>query len=130
MVPAPERFSITTCCPMSSLSFGAMVRAVMSVPPPGEEGTTSLTGRVGYALCACTISDAANENAKDTSASTALLYVIATTPPGCFVLCRFDAADRRARVPAFHHHDAVPIRISAHDDVQEVGTRQHAHLLV
>jgi hypothetical protein len=34
---------------MDSLSFGPMIRAVASTPPPGANGTTSRTGRVGYA---------------------------------------------------------------------------------
>ena len=45
--PAPVRFSTTTGWPQSSASFGAVVRAMMSVTPPGEKATTILTARFG-----------------------------------------------------------------------------------
>src|SRR5688572_28146484 len=38
--PAPVRFSITTGCPQFSLIFCEMMRASVSVPPPGENDTT------------------------------------------------------------------------------------------
>src|SRR3954470_12713853 len=46
--PAPARFSTTTCCPRSSPSAGAMMRAVVSVPPPGSKPTTVVMGLAGY----------------------------------------------------------------------------------
>src|SRR5688572_8652745 len=52
MVPAPGRFSTTTCCPRYSDTFGATARAVMSVPPPGADGTTKRIAREGYGACA------------------------------------------------------------------------------
>ena len=51
--PAPVRFSITTGCPQFSLIFCAMMRASVSVPPPGENGTTKRIGLVGNFCCAC-----------------------------------------------------------------------------
>ena len=42
-VPAPGRFSITNCLPKRSVSFCAISRPIMSVPPPGANGTTKLT---------------------------------------------------------------------------------------
>src|SRR5215813_10333059 len=48
MVPAPGRLSMMNCCPRPSVSFGAMMRATMSVPPPAEDGTTIRTGLPGY----------------------------------------------------------------------------------
>src|SRR3982750_2887418 len=50
--PAPARFSTTTCWPRSSESAGAMMRAVVSVPPPGSKPTTVVTGLFGYWACA------------------------------------------------------------------------------
>src|SRR6266571_5145038 len=44
LVPAPGRFSTTTCWPRSSESFEASRRALMSTPPPGVKPTRSLTG--------------------------------------------------------------------------------------
>src|SRR6185503_12764741 len=49
--PAPVRFSTTTGWPQSSPSFGAMVRAMMSVTPPGENATITRTGLAGQ-FCA------------------------------------------------------------------------------
>src|SRR5438046_746275 len=50
--PAPARFSTTTCWPRSSASAGAMMRAVVSVPPPGSKPTTVVIGFAGYEPCA------------------------------------------------------------------------------
>ncbi len=52
--PAPGLFSTITCCPSSSLSFGAISRAMMSLEPPGEKPTTMRTGFEGK-LCAVAI---------------------------------------------------------------------------
>src|SRR6266446_6533504 len=46
--PAPPRFSTTTAWPHFCESFAATVRAVMSVPPPGANGTMNVTGFAGY----------------------------------------------------------------------------------
>src|SRR5258708_3646114 len=45
---APGRLSTTTGWPHISASLGPMVRARMSMPVPGENGTTILTGCVGH----------------------------------------------------------------------------------
>src|SRR5260221_7264490 len=44
MPAAPLRFSITTGCFHLSVSLVATVRAEMSVPPPGGNGTIQVTG--------------------------------------------------------------------------------------
>src|SRR5262245_6636678 len=49
--PAPPRFSTTTCWPSTSETRAAMMRATMSEPLPGPNGTTSVTKRLGQ-LCA------------------------------------------------------------------------------
>ena len=47
VLPAPGRFSMTSCWPSRSDNHCPMSRAVMSVPPPGGNPTTKRTGRVG-----------------------------------------------------------------------------------
>ena len=47
IVPAPGRLSTMTCWPSRSVSLGARMRAMMSVPPPAEDGTTMRTGLAG-----------------------------------------------------------------------------------
>src|SRR5258706_10740649 len=61
---APGRLSTTTGCPHISASFGPTVRARMSMPVPGENGTTIFTGCVGQD-CAC----AARHHASSPNAS-------------------------------------------------------------
>src|SRR6185436_3889973 len=52
--PAPPRFSMTMPCPSRSESGCAMMRAEVSTPPPGGQGTISLIGWFGYPCCAWT----------------------------------------------------------------------------
>ena len=51
MPPAPPRFSTMTVEPPdfahSAVSFAATVRAEISVPPPGANGTMKVTALVG-----------------------------------------------------------------------------------
>src|SRR5574341_2682332 len=63
---APGRLSTTTCCPSASLSFTPMVRASVSVLPPGANGTTNRTGRVGYC---CDRTGAAQASARKKAAT-------------------------------------------------------------
>ncbi len=44
---APERFSTRTGWPRACRRWSATVRARMSVDPPGAQGTTMVTGRLG-----------------------------------------------------------------------------------
>src|SRR5690349_15570479 len=48
--PAPGLFSITTGCFSRAASSGAMMRARLSDPPPGANGTIKRIGRVGKDL--------------------------------------------------------------------------------
>src|SRR6478672_11596556 len=50
--PAPGRLSMTTGTFQRSASFWATRRPVISVPPPGANGTIIRTGFVGYDGCA------------------------------------------------------------------------------
>src|SRR3989442_5155454 len=53
MLPlAPGRFSTTTGTLHRALNLSPSVRARMSMPVPGENGTTIVTGRLGYVVCA------------------------------------------------------------------------------
>src|SRR5216684_2665369 len=45
--PAPVTFSTTTVWPRPLVMRSAMMRAMVSVGPPAENGTTMLSGRVG-----------------------------------------------------------------------------------
>jgi hypothetical protein len=47
VLPAPPRLSMTICCPSISPIFGANTRAMMSVLPPGANGTIMRTGFAG-----------------------------------------------------------------------------------
>jgi hypothetical protein len=49
--PAPARLSTTTATPSSCDSGCAMMRAMASVAPPGDQGTMNLIGLVGQ-VCA------------------------------------------------------------------------------
>ena len=50
MLPAaPPRLSTTTCWPSDWLSESDRIRAMMSVGPPGANGTTTVMGRSGKA---------------------------------------------------------------------------------
>src|SRR5215475_1931864 len=49
LAPAPGLFSITTCWPQTSESRAPTLRAMMSVAPPGTNGTMRRTKRVGQA---------------------------------------------------------------------------------
>src|SRR5947209_3063448 len=64
--PAPGLFSTTTDCPHTSCRRLEMSRAVMSVEPPGVNGTTTRTGFTGQSAA-----DARRDNAG--AASTAAL---------------------------------------------------------
>src|ERR1700730_17599584 len=50
--PAPPRLSTTICWPIDLLILSATMRPSASLPPPGGNGMTSVTGRVGYAWAA------------------------------------------------------------------------------
>src|SRR6185436_16625767 len=64
MLPlAPGRFSTTNGWLSDSPSACARMRAKTSVPPPGDEGTTSFTGRAGQSW-ACAPKPRTNSAAK------------------------------------------------------------------
>src|SRR5262245_46886289 len=52
LAPPPPRFSTTICWPQISDSLPATTRAMASVPPPGGNGTTNRTKRLGQVDCA------------------------------------------------------------------------------
>src|SRR5690606_30778570 len=51
--PAPATFSMTTGCPSLSDIFWPIRRATPSVALPAPNGTTMVTGLVGYVVWAC-----------------------------------------------------------------------------
>src|SRR5438067_12134248 len=68
--PAPARFSTMNGWPRISAIFGVTVRATMSVPPPGGNGTTTRIGLDGK-LCASALLARASATAKRHCFSTA-----------------------------------------------------------
>ena len=52
VLPAPGRFSTTTCWPSARESFSVISRQMMSGVPPAACDTMNLTGRAGQVLCA------------------------------------------------------------------------------
>ena len=71
---APGRFSTSTGWPSRSESLGWMMRATVSLPPPGAKGTMSVTGRVGNA-CAKAAPVAAPNAAKSAALAMNLMPV-------------------------------------------------------
>src|SRR5438105_3163640 len=69
--PAPPTFSITIGCPSDTRIRSAMMRAAVSVDPPGGNGTTSVSERIGQ-LWAC----AAPTPARTASASAARYFLM------------------------------------------------------
>src|SRR5215212_6964807 len=55
--PAPGRLSTTTGWPSALAKPSDITRATTSVKPPGENGTTSVTGLLGYAVGVCVCAD-------------------------------------------------------------------------
>src|SRR4051812_49755230 len=87
MLPAaPTRFSTSTGCPRRSVSFGARMRELMSVGPPGAKGTTQRIGWLGKAgaVCAC----AAHAPSVATAASVRTSVDLDLIPPPGSVLLR------------------------------------------
>src|SRR5687768_1411242 len=74
--PAPGRLSTITVCFNRFVSSGAMMRATMSVLPPGAHGTRSRTGFSGHALTAAEAGDALANDATTARAKTARRVVL------------------------------------------------------
>src|SRR5882672_7268420 len=58
--PAPPTFSTTTVWPRGARMRSAMMRAAVSVEPPGGNGTTRVIGREGYPCACATAAQATN----------------------------------------------------------------------
>src|SRR6186713_823937 len=70
--PAPPTFSTTTVCPSAVPMRCAMIRAMESVEPPGGNGLTSVTVRVGNDCAAATTQNA------ETSSPRKSLFILCT----------------------------------------------------
>src|SRR5499426_789811 len=106
VLPAPGRFSTTTCCPSARVSRTPIARQMMSGVPPAACVTIILIGRVGQ-LCA----PASPEASAGSSANAAAIKVFIVPPSG---------ARRRA-----HELDRLPFAdriVGAEDDL----ARTHA----
>ena len=74
--PAPGLFSTTTGCPSATDSFSLIVRARMSVVPPGAKGTMYLIGLLGQ-VCAYALPAAANAAAANITTTRIALFIVA-----------------------------------------------------
>ena len=74
-VLAPGRFSITTGWPQSSLIFCPVRRAMMSAGPPGGNGTTMRTARLGKPLASWAAAEAAAASASATMTAPAVRHI-------------------------------------------------------
>src|SRR5262245_58393144 len=91
-------FSTTTLWPGGARMRSAMIRAVVSVDPPGGKGDTSVTGRVGN-VCACVYAHAI-------ASATAIAKLLIPTSARMHAGCAADA-DRflpQAQVPQAPGH--------------------------
>src|SRR5258706_15284183 len=82
--PAPERLSTTTDWPKLALNFCAMMRPIVSIPPPGANGTINRIGRVGYCsrdVDACAIISAAAADSRTFASRKGPCPLLASTPP-------------------------------------------------
>src|SRR3954468_12403008 len=83
MPPAPPTFSTITVQPSNSESRGARIRPIRSPPPPAANGTTIVTGRVGYS-CAAAGAISAQTSAAATSERRTSLATDAAGLDGAF----------------------------------------------
>src|ERR1700731_1606150 len=81
--PPPGRFSTTTW-PTRLVNSCPVIRAMVSIGPPGGNGTIILIGRSGYFCCAATRSIAGNPIAAPAIAERTLRLVAMTILPGVF----------------------------------------------
>src|SRR5579862_5836845 len=68
--PAPPAFSTITVWPSGPRMRSAMMRAAVSVDPPGGKGTSSVMGRAGKVVCAPAVT------ADNASATAAMSFFI------------------------------------------------------
>src|ERR1700688_1218091 len=81
--PPPGRFSTTTW-PTRLVISCAVIRAMVSIGPPGGNGTIILIGRSGYFCCAKARPMAGNPIAAPAIAERTLRLVAMTIPPEIF----------------------------------------------
>src|SRR5205085_3845082 len=98
--PAPVTFSTTTVCPRLFVIRSAMIRAIVSVGPPAENGTTIVTGRVGK-FCA----DAVQQNTI-AAANSPNRFMEPPISRSCRVRCLDRARESCAIRIALHHSGA------------------------
>src|SRR4051812_30182061 len=79
---APGLLSTTIGCPSRGPSRCATVRAMMSVPPPAGNGTTSWIGFCGHGACAATVAGTVESAAAHSDAATerkmAFIFVVSS----------------------------------------------------
>src|SRR6185295_8658288 len=90
--PAPGRLSTTTCAFHASASRCAAARAMMSVAPPGGNGTTMRIGWLGYAACARAVRVASATGVAASAAMTVRRFILFPPRRGAAVLVDLGAA--------------------------------------
>src|ERR1043166_1301651 len=121
-VPPPGRLSTSVFCVHASCSLRAVMRAIMSLPAPGENGTIRRIGRSGYEVCA-SVALAASSAAAAASIDAALKhapflsakfsrYGMPLANTGLMPLTRplgaWDTAQRLRQVPAYRLIASAP----------------------
>src|SRR5262245_22262073 len=140
MPPAPPTFSTTTCWPSASLSPLATIRPRRSVPPPGGNGITIVTGRSGQVWAVVGLMPSPN-TATAKSTSSICLMVCSVSPTSradrCSIggrLKRFQRSGgasrgRRVALRRFLHHRqgmAVGVLEEGHPEIVIVHLRNQA----
>src|SRR6185295_15017509 len=99
VVPAPGRFSTTTVLPSRSSSSLPSRRARKSVAAPGVNGTTKVSGRLGYS-CA----PASKMHAAHTAAASALNFKILIPHPNLLRTGETGVPDHRGPTPGLRFY--------------------------
>src|SRR5437870_13003633 len=96
--PAPGLLSTTTCWPHISERRAPMMRPTASMPPPGVNGTTSLTMRFGQAALPCARAVREAKGARDAAPAQA----ISLRRSSMALSLRLDAGRLDDRAPQIH----------------------------
>src|SRR5262249_41312082 len=140
--PAPGLFSTTTCWPHISERRAPTMRPIPSMPPPGVNGTTSLTKRAGQACGKVACAAAPRPPSADASVDAAAIRTswrrASMSGSFCGVLPGREVVRTRLSIsisdadPGFPD-DGLPFRHLGLDQFGKPGRRRgrdhHAHLL-
>src|SRR6266545_3058791 len=123
MLPlAPDRFSITTCCPSLADRSAARRRGGISIEPPAAKGTTMVIGREGQLWAAAVRDDTMLSSAAANAQRLGLLTVVSPyfilADSGCPRISRLpDRPAQAFREPAAHD----PSLVLSGEECQRLG---------